>query len=391
MVYLYKRDGFQPLFSVIIYNYLLAAGMPLGYLFNPRTIIVQISRSKFFSGIYFDKYISVILVASICMIIGVVISKPNEKQINFKVVNSNKDFIRRSYYYTGILFLLFFAAYMGINFYLGNIPIGAYGQYKVWAGNGVRNYSQIAFWIASVFICGYGTKKQIKTSLLIFIIPSLILLLAGNRNDILYPFLIGFSLYVLRFKKIPKLVFVLFVFLILVVSPLIIQLRNGFGFSFYGTTVTTNIAQSLFEIGGQLPPVSNMFSWMENGEGYAHGMSIILGLVGSLFNDFIPSLATYIENSPYWLQTRLATMGFSMAAEIYYNFSILGEIVFFIFIGYKVNGYKINSIVWNGFLALVLLIWTRNSFAYSLVYLKVLIIMLLIKWVILQILRRDSI
>ena len=370
---------------VLYYTFIQGVGISIAYFLDPRYTVDQVMRAKFFYGEYVDKYIALMLLAVSIAMIATIINTRNVREEK-KYQESLQTYISKVFFFLGILLLLFFTVFMVINLVTGNVVIGNYESYKRWANsNVIRNYSQIGYWIASIFICACGTKKQIGISFFIFLIPSVILVVAGNRNDIMFPLLIGLGLYYLRFKKVPKSIIILILVFIFIMFPLIIQLRNGVitqntGATLIYSSFITRIAETFFELGGQLHAVSNMFEWLNNGESKAYGLTYIYGFMASLFGALIPEIRVFFEGSRYYLSERLPSLGFAMSAEVYFNFGILGVIIVYWLIGMYISKYETRErtekeLIKYGFVMLWLLILVRNSFGYSLVYAKVFVVL----------------
>lgn len=368
---------------VVYYTFILGAGIPFAHIFAPEYTNVQLSRSLYYHGQYLSQYISLCFLSTTTILIALIIFG-NEMEYSSMQDDDVESVYQKSFYYVGLAALVFFAFYIFFNYARGNIVFGDYAAYKDWAGNGIRNYSQMAFWISSVFICSCGNKKNIAIGLFVYLIPASIMFLAGNRNDVLFPLLIGIGLYFLRYHEIPKKLILGMILVVLLGGPLIVQLRRGFTveFSSIFSDIGQSLGESFFELGGQLHSVSNMFSWLESGEGYAFGATYLLGFFSSLLGSFVPSITQYYQSTRFYLPPRIKGLGFSMSAELYFNFSVIGVLLVYFFIGKfiakrekKIN--NINSLLWYGFIMLLLLILARNTFNHSLVYLKIYIVMYL--------------
>lgn len=379
---------------VIYYTLIQAIGIPLAYIFAPKFTIEQIKRSKYLYGLYMDKYLAVLLLGVTVFLIAFLIFGKNNLSYSNRKTNNTQTTCQKIYCYIGVSFLLFFAFFMLLNVLIGNIKLGDYAGYKIWANsNAIRNYSQIAFWISSILICYCGTKRQILFSIIVFSIPALILLIAGNRNDVLFPLLIGLGIYCVRFKEVPKFILAISVLLIFIISPMIVSLRNNI-FSIEGS-ILESIGESLFELGAQLHCVSTMFSWLENGENFAYGMTYTLGILGSILGDFFPEINTFFNASRFFIASRVPNLGFAMAAEIYFNFGVPGILIIYFIVGVissknELKDRTVQQNLWYGFFMLWLLILVRNVFGYSFVYFKVFFIIFIIGELLNKILKKEK-
>lgn len=371
----FKNKSFRqstPANFILFYSLVQAVGIPIAYILNPEYADFRMMRENYFYGNYADKYISLSLL-SLSLIIFMMLRKNNTnyEYADEQILPPNKVFYR-----IGLTLLLAFSVYISFKAIVGAIPFGNYELYKEMASyDSIQNYLQKGYFMCSVFICSAGSKKQILISLLIFLIPSGILLAAGNRNDILFPFLIGIGLYSVRFRRTPKMLLLALALFIFVISPFIVSYRTGN--SVQGESIQDNmtekVGESLFELGGQMAPVASTFNWLEKGEEYALGKTYLYS-VYALFGGFLSSdIRHQYENSPYCIGARLPGFGYAMSAEVYYNWGILGIFIAYLLLGSFISNYEINrqrlvrteDYLKYGFFMLWILILVRNAFAYS--------------------------
>lgn len=372
---------------ILYYSLIEGIGIPLAFIFSRAYALEQINRSLYFYGHYLDRYVALTLLSVSVMLIGIMIFGRRDIDSYVEMKTDAFEVLHKKIFFViGFVALCFFAMFMFLNLLTGNIIFGDYGAYKEWSGTRIRNYSQICFWISSVLICACGSKKQIGMSLVIFFIPAVILFLSGNRNDVFFPLLIGIGLYSLRYKKVPTTILVASIITVFIFGPLVVQLRNGGAVSIDSVfqNISEGVAESFYELGGELHAVSNMFTWLEGGESYALGATVVIGLGASLFGKIFPSIVAYFEASRFYIPERVPSLGFTISAEVFYNFSIIGVIIIFFIIGSFIGKseskvHNLNGVIWYGFFMLWMLILTRNSFGYSVVYLKVFIVLFILE------------
>lgn len=361
-----------PAIFIILYSFVQSVGIALANLLNPEYTAFRMLRENYFYGAYEDKYISLSLLALSIMLL-MMLSKQNKESTKTTYVVQPPN---RVFYILGLLLLCLFTLYITFKAITGAIPFGNYELYKeIVSHDSLQNYLQKGYFMCSVFICSAGSKKQILLAFLLFLLPSGILLAAGNRNDILFPFLIGIGIYSVRFNKTPKLLITSLALFVFVVSPFLVSYRTGNieNSESLKDNFTEKMGESFFELGGQLAPVSSTFYWLENGEDYALGQTYsysIYALIGGTINS---NIRYQYENSPYCIGSRLPGFGYAMSAEVYYNWGIIGIILIYLFLGkfisrYEVQRHNLSSTqdyLKYGFLMLWILILVRNAFAYS--------------------------
>lgn len=363
---------------VLYYTVIQGIGIPLAHLLDSEYVYIYLNRAKVFYGNYMDKYVALTVLAVSVVIFSIAISY-NKRQKNGlyhvqeQMFGESIKAIDNCYYEVGAFFVTAFALYMVINLIMGNIPLHNYLDYKLWSDNQMRNYLQILYWIGIVLICSAGSKKNIIRASIIAIIPAFILIITGNRNDVIIPLTIGVGLYVYRFLKLPKLLISAIIVFILIISPTIASSRgNGVTFKIEDSILTT-MAGSLCELGGQLTPISNMFSWLEQGESYAYGMTFVYSSAAYIFGMVLPEFRQAYYASQYALSARLPTLAFTMSGELYFNFGIIGVIIAYFFLGksmIRVESYRgdVDYLVKHGFFMFLMMFLVRNQVEFSLVY-----------------------
>ena len=342
-----KQSIFSPVMIIIHYLFVTGFGVPIAYLFAPEYTGMRLNRSKMFYGIYLDKYILISTVALSSILLAV---------------------------------LLFSQTKRGCEVFLGvygvltrKIVLFSYSEYKA-ASNRLLGYLERGYWFGTIFACAAGTKKQIGYAIPWFLLGSIILLLAGNRNDIYFPMLIGMGLYVMRFAKLPRFLVIGVSSLILLSSPILILLRNNGEVTMSELSVFNLLGETFSELGGQVCASSHMFRWLEQGDHYGMGICYVMGVIGSIFYPFHIGVETAISNAGYWIENRTVAIGFSMVAEVFYNFGIFGLGIVFFLIGLYlvIRERKVISdtdeLVRTGFLYFWLLYLVRNYFGFSFTY-----------------------
>ncbi|NUH86501.1 oligosaccharide repeat unit polymerase [Bacillus firmus] len=363
---------------VLYYIAAISFGYPIAFLIEPNITSDRLIRSKNLYGVYFDKYIALSILALSSYILGQFVRIRSDRSLTKQVFNLQGnsglelDNSTNYYYQFGCTLIWLYSIYMGVSWITGNIPT-EYLSYKEWSGNQVQNYLKIFYWFGTIFVMSSATKKQIIKISFIFLIPTIILLATGNRNDVLYPVLIGIGIYVHRFKKVPIKLLISTLIFLLFVSPIIASTRST------GINLETDysiaelMANGIMELGGQIPSVSNMFSWIENGESFAFGGTYFFATIALFFGSINPQLRELYFLSRYSIESRLPTLAFTMSAELYYNFASVGVILFYFMISSYVRRkdkltLSTNDLVRYSFNMFLLLHLVRNQFYFSAIY-----------------------
>lgn len=367
-----KQSIFSPVMIIIHYLFVTGFGVPIAYLFAPEYTGMRLNRSKMFYGIYLDKYILISTVALSSILLAVLLFSQTKRGCEVFLGDSFRE--GKNYYYEiGLFLLISFAVYCVYGVLTRKIVLFSYSEYKA-ASNRLLGYLERGYWFGTIFACAAGTKKQIGYAIPWFLLGSIILLLAGNRNDIYFPMLIGMGLYVMRFAKLPRFLVIGVSSLILLSSPILILLRNNGEVTMSELSVFNLLGETFSELGGQVCASSHMFRWLEQGDHYGMGICYVMGVIGSIFYPFHIGVETAISNAGYWIENRTVAIGFSMVAEVFYNFGIFGLGIVFFFIGLYlvIRERKVISdtdeLVRTGFLYFWLLYLVRNYFGFSFTY-----------------------
>lgn len=361
---------------IIIYMAVQAFGLPLAMLIDQDTAMTYLWREKLFYGEYLGEYTAISIIAITSLFISFILFRGNINKISSNRKMRNNDSIQNEkipvkennfYFFIGTSLIILFGLYMSFSFLNGSIPLN-YSEYVDWKNNRVLNYLQFGFWFGSIFAIATSKKKNILFLLIIFSIPSIILIMSGNRNDVLYPLIIGLGVYIYRFNKIPLIPLSIVSVFVIVISPIISSTRTS------GVALNTDnnfkelIASSLNEFGSQLTPISHMLVWIKYGEDYTYGLTYIFGSVVGVFGLFFSNLNGWFATTRYDISERLPALGFSMSGEIFFNFSIMGLVIIYSLIGVywlkkESNVLSTDQLVRYSFFCFSLLFLVRNSFS----------------------------
>lgn len=360
LIILYKkRLGFH--FSYLLYLFLTHYGIFLVNVFTENPFY----NSPFKYDWYYFNLTKSQAIVSIFIIIFALFSTLMPKQ--------NKDSLEVSYSkrmsiaVVGYLCIIYFTIYYFILIYLNKINIGEnYSEMHSRLGDiPFYELSILIFAVGICFILSVIKFDKLKVFLLIVSMPSFLLLVTGNRGELFYPLLAGLGILILRKFKLNFKIIMLMIMVFFILFPLIKEFRNINNNNYDGRRI--DISSSLIEIGYTLRPVSYIVLWDDMREPKGNGISYYVPLQRQVANFLGKERITY-ENQPYSFRERLPTMGFSVVAEAYYNFRILGMIMIPIIISiilYSLSRSKNIYILSLGTGVLAILINNiRNAFSF---------------------------
>lgn len=206
-------------------------------------------------------------------------------------------------------------------------------------------YTQAIFLLGlgGIFSIAGASKKYWWSFAIPFSLISIILLITGNRGEVFYPSLVFLILLYRRGIRVPKFIIALGIFIIIIIVPIIAQVRQvGIGRA-GELSYSLEPATGLIELGSALRPVTVIVDWTTHGEELLLGSSYWLPFERML-GIFFPS--AWERTSPltdprfvaYYTYFRTGSpMGFSSIAEAYYNFGYFGSILIFVILGYIIG------------------------------------------------------
>lgn len=287
--------------------------------------------------------------------------------------NNTKKSLNRSIWLPriGLIFLYSVTLYFIFNILTGAISLtSSYSNFIEWRLESVFfTYAIYLLATGFIFVISSGTISQIKHGLIVYLVISVILLLTGNKGEVLYAILTGVGVYYSRGKKIPKRLYIIGVLVFFVILPFVTETRSGSILNSLDQ-LKVDITGPFIEIGWQMRTVERVISWIKNGENYLFGVSYIAPIqriISSFTLGLIPRIP--ISDVPWAFGERLPGWGFSQVAESYYNFSIFGPILFYSIQGAftKIAENESRNVYKKAFyssIAVILMILNRNRFTF---------------------------
>ena len=183
--------------------------------------------------------------------------------------------------------------------------------------------------LAIAFLMAAGTKKGVRIGVVIYLITVLLHFAIGNRGEVLYSAVVCFALYSIRFRKIKTRHIVIAAAAMIVLIPLV-RIARELALNSYTLNPISAFLDVLCEEGLEISPFTHIVNYVEKGNPHVWGMTYV--------NDFWDFIARRIgvnntlAQTPYVITQIMphSGMGFSMIAELYYNFTVVGACVVYI-------------------------------------------------------------
>ncbi len=373
-----------------IYTLLCHNGFVIAYYFNTDYINFRSTTSMAY--VFNDYYQEAILISNIVIILFVwateiykskSILSQQASQFNIKIENNRKiiDFIGISTLIIGVVGLSYFI-------FSNGLFLRTYSEVMdITKDIELFNHLVIVSSLGVAFLTAAGTKSGIHKGYFIYLIYMFLHFSIGNRGEVLYAAIVCFAIYSLRFKTIKFKHVIILGSLVILIIPFVRIFREGNFYSFDLNPISS-FFDVLAEQGFQISPFTYTVQYINQGNQHVFGMTYV-----NNFADFI--LRRFSMHSP-WMETEeyviksimpYEGMGYSMIAELYYNFTILGSILiyglfahFMVEFDAKVHSNDISIIksILFAMLSVELINLTRNDASTLPVYLMYTIIFVLL-------------
>ncbi|WP_139491604.1 O-antigen polysaccharide polymerase Wzy [Brevibacillus dissolubilis] len=229
----------------------------------------------------------------------------------------------------GITLLAIVSFYLVFSFGTGRLPLfGSYMDY--WeALEKLPEYVWILFFFAVGidFMLATADRKQLKIGGIMFAISAGLLMLTGNRGEVMYPSAAGMAILLNRGFKINMKLVLIGLIAFFVIIPIISETRTTAKDDLDVSEISLSFTDPFVEIGYTLRPFVVTVGWIKEGENHGQGKTYTLP-VKRLLGLAIPfyERPSIIDNK-YILRDRTPTQGYSVLAEAYYNFGLAGVMI----------------------------------------------------------------
>lgn len=328
LVELYKKkEGF--ILAYLIYLFLTNFGVYITNVFIENPLVEYHGDFSW----YTKNFDLVFIIANVAIltfsIFSILIS--NIFQFNYSAKLDIKNFGNSTFYYAGIILIILFTIQFLYYIFSGKINVNTYQDY-VSSIQEIKYYSfgVSMFSIGIAFSFANCSKENFKYIVSILALPILLFLITGNRGEVFYPLLSAVGVLIVRNFKIKKWMYFLSFLTFFLLFPLIKLTRNLSASNIQDLDIKWY--SSLVEIGYTLRPLGYTVDWIQNGERLAYGESYFAPFQRMLSN-IIPGM----EKIDYMLvgygfRYRLPGMGYSVVAEGYYNWGLIGVIFIMIIV-----------------------------------------------------------
>lgn len=365
---------FSPFYIIVLYTVMSHFGFAFVRLINPALVdqYLRINRHVYLTQL--PRALQIACIGIILMIMGYNSWRRRDKKID----EDNKEerneeiklSVRQKYIYLCTAIYYIYAITLLVLSISNNLFGANYSTVKrVLMSSSIITHMKTLFWVATIPLAVFIDKRVIKSIAIPAFIITFVLMFTGNRNDVLYPLAIGYSLYCYKNKKTNKWVNAIALIVLFVINPTIAENRaNG---DLLSASYSLNISRAIMEMGAQIRPLTVIIDLVSRDAiSLMCGMTMIIPTLAELNLGILYSGSAY-RSSLYYIPNILALdnhygQGFSMISEFWLNFGIVGVAILCFFIGvccakYEKRLSNDEMLIKYGAWALLLFYWVRNS------------------------------
>ncbi|MBR4575107.1 MAG: O-antigen polysaccharide polymerase Wzy [Lachnospiraceae bacterium] len=242
-------------------------------------------------------------------------------------------------FFIGSLLLIYSFIVMLVMFLRGQVSASMdYKLYREAAfSNPFYSYMIVLYSFGGCFIFSVAERRQFIFAGVLFGLTAIMLLITGNRGEVLFPSLAIYA--ILRVRKIyfKKIFIVLGVIALIIIIPFISSARHAGGwvqlFQIYSSNFFSSILDTFSEIGIQIRLTVYILNEYVAGTrkllwGYSYYECFLRWfrwILPTKISDFVPKSFNF--------RSEYSTMGFNQVAESFANFGLLGVVAFHYIIG----------------------------------------------------------
>lgn len=338
-----------PAHILILYTLVSSFGYDMLVLFGGDLFFNTVSSIRHAYLDYFNKANALCFIGTTVLVYGVTsVRKHNVyDSVELKEVLSFDTFERDLYLRVSFVIVSLYSLILLFAVVTGRLPLTSYADVRDWfSTQPILSYLLRLTWVS---IPTYFFFAESKQEYFKFFVPLgiifFILMISGNRNEVLYPAAVATGVFIWKryhFQdkhKLPKAVIMGALIIVFILNPLISSTRKS-GLSVSNLlTGSFGVSDALLELGQQLNPFSIILYALEQGvTSFKYGMTFIVPTISILSLNLIWGTSVYnnsINYNPTLLLNSLGHYGrgFSFIAEFYYNFGLVGMIICMLLIG----------------------------------------------------------
>jgi len=235
----------------------------------------------------------------------------------------------------GVIMLGMASLYLLVVTFLGILPINrGYIAYRE-AMEFLPGYSLVLVLLAMgmTFVAANADRRHLFWLLALIAIPCVILVMAGNRGEVLYPGIAALGVLAHRGIRIPRRTMIGLGLLLFIGIPVVRSTRTAEDSREAMQQLDWSPDAIFTEMGFTLRPLAETLMWQENGESYAMGLTYTIPIARTVLRA-VPLVERPTLDGTLWdTADRLGGQGYSVVAEAVLNFGPWGVPFVFTLIG----------------------------------------------------------
>ncbi|EMF0631152.1 O-antigen polysaccharide polymerase Wzy, partial [Enterococcus faecium] len=309
-------------------------GLVIPYALFGKNVLSEYSdwTLKFLSSPYLAKsvFLGNIAVIVFTLAKGIAMLKPQQTKNNYSIYKWTNSVDSKRMYIAGISLLTLVFFYFVFNILTGGTAlVGTYEMYMKSSAynNSIYAYILILFYVGTIYIASAGKIMEHKFGWFIWLIIAVFLAVNGNKGEFMYSLLAVIGMKGIEGKKISFKLFLIIGIILFILIPSITFLRD-IGIAGNLGSAKLKFMDSFLEMGMQIrTSVYTLEDLAANRISTLHGASYYRPIL-----NFIPFLKGPVATLE--LKNTYLGYGYNQVIESYWNFGIIGPIVFYGILGY---------------------------------------------------------
>ena len=310
------------LYTLVVHN-----GFVVSYIFDKSYATFQSVGSMAF--LHMDSFPKAIVIANTVILTFVISAMFSKSPFYYKkeIVEDKRGVFegKKAADIVGIAFLTFGTAFLAYIIYAKRLWFIGYANVLNVTSNIPMYLHVVVFTSLSIaFLMAAGTEKGVRLGAFIYLITVILHFAIGNRGEVLYSAVVCFALYSIRFRRIKTRHIIIGAAAMIVLIPLV-RIARELALNSYTLNPISAFLDVLCEEGLEISPFTHIVDYVEKGNSHVWGMTYL--------NDFWDFIARRIRiqnalaDTPFVISKIMphGGMGFSMIAELYYNFTVVGS------------------------------------------------------------------
>lgn len=354
---------------LLLYTIVTQFGLVIPYALFGKNVLSEYSdwTLKFLSSPYLAKsvFLGNIAVIVFTLAKGIAMLKPQQTKNNYSIYKWTNSVDSKRMYIAGISLLTLVFFYFVFNILTGGTAlVGTYEMYMKSSAynNSIYAYILILFYVGTIYIASAGKIMEHKFGWFIWLIIAVFLAVNGNKGEFMYSLLAVIGMKGIEGKKISFKLFLIIGIILFILIPSITFLRD-IGIAGNLGSAKLKFMDSFLEMGMQTrTSVYTLEDLAANRISTLHGASYYRPIL-----NFIPFLKGPVATLE--LKNTYLGYGYNQVIESYWNFGIIGPIVFYGILGYILSRIENKvmdreKLAFIGTVICILINATRNYWAF---------------------------